>query len=136
MFSVLLGCFLNSWTDGNVCALVTRNGTGDENDVVFRANLNNLEVLDSAIVNTVTTGHLFVFPDTARPCASTYTTRTTVHLVVEATGIRDVPSDPLLRISHDRFVPGLHELVENVKQRSVGRTKLLASILFLALAEL
>ena len=59
-----------------------------------------------------------------------------MHLVVEATGIRDVPSDPLLRISHDRFVPGLHELVENVKQRSVGRTKLLASILFLALAEL
>jgi hypothetical protein len=28
-------------------------------------------------------------------------------LVVEATGIRDVPSGPLLRIGHDRFVPGL-----------------------------
>ena len=28
-------------------------------------------------------------------------------LVVEATGIRDIPSGPLLRIGHDRFVPGL-----------------------------
>src|SRR5438552_3607989 len=28
-------------------------------------------------------------------------------LVVEATGIRDVPSGPLLRIGHERFVPGL-----------------------------
>src|SRR4051794_36795660 len=28
-------------------------------------------------------------------------------LVVEATGIRDVPSGPLLRVGHDRFVPGL-----------------------------
>ncbi|MBS1151205.1 MAG: 2,4-dienoyl-CoA reductase, partial [Myxococcaceae bacterium] len=28
-------------------------------------------------------------------------------LVVEATGIRDVPSGPLLRAGHDRFVPGL-----------------------------
>ena len=27
-------------------------------------------------------------------------------IVVEATGIRDVPSGPLLRIGHDRFVPG------------------------------
>src|SRR5262245_29817059 len=32
-------------------------------------------------------------------------------LVVEATGIRDVPSGPLLRVGHDRFVPGLAELV-------------------------
>ena len=28
-------------------------------------------------------------------------------MVVEATGIRDVPSGPLLRIGHDRFLPGL-----------------------------
>ena len=27
-------------------------------------------------------------------------------IVVEATGIRDVPSGPLLRIGHDRFLPG------------------------------
>ena len=32
-------------------------------------------------------------------------------IVVEATGIRDVPSGPLLRIGHDRFIPGLEELV-------------------------
>ena len=32
-------------------------------------------------------------------------------LVVEATGIRDVPSGPLLRIGHDRFIPGLRDLV-------------------------
>ena len=30
-------------------------------------------------------------------------------IVVEATGIRDVPSGPLLRIGHDRFVPGLNQ---------------------------
>ena len=36
-------------------------------------------------------------------------------LVVEATGIRDVPSGPLLRIGHDRFVPGLARLVEAVR---------------------
>ena len=28
-------------------------------------------------------------------------------LVVEATGIREVPSGPLLRAGHDRFIPGL-----------------------------
>ena len=27
-------------------------------------------------------------------------------IVVEATGVRDIPSGPLLRIGHDRFVPG------------------------------
>lgn len=46
-------------------------------------------------------------------------------LVVEATGIRDVPSGPLLRIGHDRFLPGLRELVETVRRRSEGRTRLL-----------
>ncbi len=45
-------------------------------------------------------------------------------LVVEATGIRDVPSGPLLRIGHDRFLAGLTRLVEVVKERSRGRTKL------------
>src|SRR5215471_3190457 len=28
-------------------------------------------------------------------------------IVVEATGVRDIPSGPLLRIGDDRFVPGL-----------------------------
>ena len=31
-------------------------------------------------------------------------------IVLEATGIRDVASGPLLRLSHDRFVPGLRAL--------------------------
>jgi dimethylglycine catabolism A len=45
-------------------------------------------------------------------------------IVVEATGIRDVPSGPLLRIGHDRFLPGLAALVETVRARSGGRTRL------------
>ncbi len=54
-------------------------------------------------------------------------------LVVEATGIRDVPSGPLLRIGDDRFVPGLARLVELVAKRSRGRTRLFIQILdFLA----
>jgi 2,4-dienoyl-CoA reductase-like NADH-dependent reductase (Old Yellow Enzyme family) len=50
-------------------------------------------------------------------------------LVVEATGIRDVPSGPLLRIGHDRFVPGLRELTNHVRERSGGRTRLFLQIL-------
>src|SRR6266496_1718976 len=46
-------------------------------------------------------------------------------IVVEATGIRDIPSGPLLRIGHDRFLPGLARLVETVRARSGGRTQLL-----------
>jgi 2,4-dienoyl-CoA reductase-like NADH-dependent reductase (Old Yellow Enzyme family) len=55
-------------------------------------------------------------------------------LVVEATGIRDVPSGPLLRIGEGRFVPGLRELVEVVRERSGGATRLLIQIIdFLAI---
>ncbi|MEM6567531.1 MAG: NADH:flavin oxidoreductase [Planctomycetota bacterium] len=50
-------------------------------------------------------------------------------LVVEATGIRDVPSGPLLRIGHDRFVPGLRRLVETVRERSRGETRLLIQLI-------
>src|SRR5208337_5597297 len=46
-------------------------------------------------------------------------------IVVEATGIRDVPSGPLLRIGHDRFLPGLTRLTETVRRASGGRTRLL-----------
>ncbi|MFQ5525423.1 MAG: tRNA-dihydrouridine synthase [Thermoanaerobaculia bacterium] len=54
-------------------------------------------------------------------------------LVVEATGIRDIPSGPLLRIGHDRFVPGLRELVRTVERASGGETGLLIQIIdFLA----
>jgi 2,4-dienoyl-CoA reductase-like NADH-dependent reductase (Old Yellow Enzyme family) len=50
-------------------------------------------------------------------------------LVVEATGIRDIPSGPLLRIGHDRFVPGLEKLVEVVRERSRGHTRLFIQII-------
>jgi 2,4-dienoyl-CoA reductase-like NADH-dependent reductase (Old Yellow Enzyme family) len=50
-------------------------------------------------------------------------------IVVEATGIRDVPSGPLLRASHDRFLPGLATLVDTVRQRSGGRTRVLIQII-------
>lgn len=55
-------------------------------------------------------------------------------IVVEATGIRDVPSGPLLRIGHDRFLPGLRQLVKAVHDASEGQTKLLIQIIdFLAI---
>ena len=50
-------------------------------------------------------------------------------LVVEATGIRDVASGPLLRIGDDRFIPGLQALVETVRESSRGRTRLFIQIL-------
>ena len=54
-------------------------------------------------------------------------------LVVEATGVRDIPSGPLLRIGHDRFIPGLQRLVETVREASQGETRLLIQIIdFLA----
>ncbi len=54
-------------------------------------------------------------------------------IVVEATGIRDIPSGPLLRIGHDRFLPGLRELVATVRRASEGRTRVLIQVIdFLA----
>jgi len=50
-------------------------------------------------------------------------------LVVEATGVRDIPSGPLLRIGHDRFIPGLRKLVETVQDASEGQTRLLIQII-------
>lgn len=50
-------------------------------------------------------------------------------LVVEATGVRDIPSGPLLRIGHDRYLPGLRKLVEVVRKASRGRTRLLIQII-------
>lgn len=50
-------------------------------------------------------------------------------IVVEATGIRDVPSGPLLRIGHDRFLPGLRELVETVRRNSAGQTRLFIQLI-------
>jgi len=54
-------------------------------------------------------------------------------LVVEATGVRDIPSGPLLRIGHDRFIPGLKKLVSAVREASDGETRLFIQIIdFLA----
>ena len=50
-------------------------------------------------------------------------------IVVEATGIRDVRSGPLLRIGHDRFLPGLRRLVETVRRASEGRTRLFIQLI-------
>jgi dimethylglycine catabolism A len=55
-------------------------------------------------------------------------------IVVEATGIRDIPSGPLLRIGADRFVPGLRELVAAVREASRGETLLFIQVIdFLAI---
>jgi 2,4-dienoyl-CoA reductase-like NADH-dependent reductase (Old Yellow Enzyme family) len=54
-------------------------------------------------------------------------------LVVEATGVRDIPSGPLLRIGDDRFIPGLKKLVETVRDASADQTRLFIQIIdFLA----
>jgi dimethylglycine catabolism A len=50
-------------------------------------------------------------------------------IVVEATGIRDVPSGPLLRIGDDRFLPGLAELVDVVRRASEGETRLFIQLI-------
>ena len=39
-------------------------------------------------------------------------------IVLEATGIRDVASGPLLRLSHDRYVPGLKALRDEMRSAS------------------
>jgi 2,4-dienoyl-CoA reductase-like NADH-dependent reductase (Old Yellow Enzyme family) len=54
-------------------------------------------------------------------------------IVVEATGVRDIASGPLLRIGHDRYLDGLSRLVETVRQASDGKTRLFIQIIdFLA----
>jgi dimethylglycine catabolism A len=50
-------------------------------------------------------------------------------IVVEATGIREVPSGPLLRIGHDRFLPGLRDLVRVVREASGGETRVFIQII-------
>ncbi|MFP6712628.1 MAG: NADH:flavin oxidoreductase [Rhodospirillales bacterium] len=50
-------------------------------------------------------------------------------VVVEATGIREVPSGPLLRIGHDRFIAGLKELADTVHRASEGHTKLFIQLI-------
>lgn len=50
-------------------------------------------------------------------------------IVVEATGVRDIKSGPLLRIGHDRFIPGLRQLVETVRRQSDGHTRLFIQLI-------
>jgi 2,4-dienoyl-CoA reductase-like NADH-dependent reductase (Old Yellow Enzyme family) len=50
-------------------------------------------------------------------------------LVVEATGIRDIPSGPLLRIGHDRFLDGLKKMVDVVHRTSKGHTRFFIQII-------
>ena len=55
-------------------------------------------------------------------------------IVVEATGVRDVASGPLLRIGDDRFLEGLKRLVDTVREASRGRTRLFIQLIdFLAI---
>lgn len=50
-------------------------------------------------------------------------------IVVEASGIRDVPSGPLLRAGHQRFVPGLKRVVQAVREASEGQTSLFIQLI-------
>ncbi len=50
-------------------------------------------------------------------------------IVIEATGIRDVPSGPLLRIGDDRYMDGLRRLTRAVREASSGHTRLLIQII-------
>lgn len=50
-------------------------------------------------------------------------------IVIEATGIRDIPSGPLLRISSDRYLSGLQRLTNAVREASGGQTRLLIQLI-------
>ncbi len=50
-------------------------------------------------------------------------------IVVEATGIRDLPSGPLLRIGDDRYIAGLKKLADTVREASGGQTRLLIQLI-------
>ena len=50
-------------------------------------------------------------------------------IVVEATGIRDVPSGPLMRAGDDRFIPGLRRLADAVREASGGHTRLFIQLI-------
>ncbi len=55
-------------------------------------------------------------------------------IVVEVTGIRDIPSGPLLRIGDDRYIERLKRLVDAVRQASGGQTRLFIQLIdFLAI---
>lgn len=50
-------------------------------------------------------------------------------IVAEATGIRDIPSGPLLRIGDDHYIPGLKKLADTVREASDGQTRFLIQLI-------
>jgi len=50
-------------------------------------------------------------------------------IVVEATGIRDIPSGPLLRIGDDRYLDGLSRIVDAVRDASDGHTRVFIQLI-------
>ena len=55
-------------------------------------------------------------------------------IVIEATGIRDIPSGSLLRLGNDQFIPGMSELVRTVHEASEGYTRVFIQLIdFLAI---
>lgn len=50
-------------------------------------------------------------------------------IVIEATGIRDIASGPLLRISNDSYIDGLTKLVDIIRQASDGETKIFIQLI-------
>lgn len=55
-------------------------------------------------------------------------------IVVEATGVRDIPSGPLLRIGHDRYIEGLARVADAVHRASAGHTRVFIQLIdFLAI---
>ena len=72
---------LDRRTDHDVATFRTGDGTTDENYIIIRTDVDNLEILDRLPVVTVTTRHVLVFPNTTRVRSGTNTTRATVHHV-------------------------------------------------------
>jgi len=50
-------------------------------------------------------------------------------IVLEATGIRDIPSGPLLRIDDDRFIPGLEKVARVIHAASGGKTRVFIQLI-------
>ncbi len=50
-------------------------------------------------------------------------------MVVEATGVGDIPSGPLLRINRDECIEGLSQIASVVREASGGETKLLIQLI-------
>ncbi|HMR06435.1 MAG TPA: NADH:flavin oxidoreductase, partial [Polyangiaceae bacterium] len=50
-------------------------------------------------------------------------------LVLEATGIRDVASGPLLRLGDDRFIEGIRKVVRRAEAASEGQTLVLVQLI-------